>query len=78
MCIHIESTTLTNGTYDLVSESESEQREAQVNLIEVAEDPNQRSEEPLTSFSQEGKPRCMIQYFNLCNYCSFLPAHLSS
>jgi hypothetical protein len=32
MCIHIESTTLADGTYDLVPESESEQREAQVNL----------------------------------------------
>jgi hypothetical protein len=48
MCIHIESTTLTNGTYDLVPKSEKEQREAQVNLTEVAE---------------EGKPRCMIPVF---------------
>jgi hypothetical protein len=40
MCIHIESTTLTDGIYDLVPESESEQREAQVNLTEVAEEPN--------------------------------------
>jgi hypothetical protein len=69
MCIHIESTTLADGTYDLVPESKSEQCEAQVNLTEVTEDPNQSSEEPLTSFAQEGKPRCM---------CSFLPMHLSS
>jgi hypothetical protein len=33
-----------------VPESESEQREAQVNLIEVAEDSNQSSEAPSTSF----------------------------
>jgi len=32
--------TLANGTYELVPESESEKREAQVNLIEVVEDPN--------------------------------------
>jgi hypothetical protein len=63
MCIHIESTTLTDGTYDLVPESESEQREAQVNLTEVAEDPNQSLEEPPTSFVQEGQPRCMIPVF---------------
>jgi hypothetical protein len=30
MCIHIESTTLAGGTYDLVPESESEQGEAQI------------------------------------------------
>jgi hypothetical protein len=64
MCIHIESTTLTDETYDLVPESESEQREAQVNLTKVDEDPNQHSEEPPTSFAQEGKPRCMILVFN--------------
>ena len=43
MCIHVDSTTLTDGTYELVPESESEQREAQVNLTEVAEDLNQSS-----------------------------------
>jgi hypothetical protein len=65
MCIHIESTTLTDGTYDLVLEFESEQRKTQVNLTEVAEDPNQSSEEPPTSFAQEGKPQCMILVFQL-------------
>jgi hypothetical protein len=64
MCIHIESTTLADGTYDLVPESESEQHETQVNLPEVTKDSNQSSEEPPTSFSQEGKPRCMIPVFN--------------
>jgi hypothetical protein len=63
MCIHIELTTLADGTYDLVPEPESEQREAQDNLIEVAEDPNQSSKEPPTSFAQEGKPQCMIPVF---------------
>ena len=43
---HIDSTTLPDGTYELVPESESEQREAQANLTEAAEDPNQSSEEP--------------------------------
>jgi hypothetical protein len=63
MCIHIESTTLADGTYELAPKSESEQRKAQLNLTEVAEDPNQSSEEPPTSFAQEGKPRCMIPVF---------------
>jgi hypothetical protein len=38
-----------------VPEFKSEQREAQVNLTEVSEDPNQNSEEPKASFAQEGK-----------------------
>jgi hypothetical protein len=65
MCIHIESTILTDGTYELVPESESEQHEAQVNLSEVAEDPNQSSKVPPTSFSQEGKPRSITPTFKL-------------
>ena len=65
---HIELTTLTNRTYELVSEFESEQRDAQVNLTEVVEDPNQSSEEPKTSFAQEGKPRSIIPYFQLMQF----------
>jgi hypothetical protein len=50
-----------------VLESESEQREAQVNLTEVAEDPNQSSEAPIASFAQEGNPRSITPIFFLCN-----------
>jgi hypothetical protein len=48
-----------------VPESESEQREAQVNLNEVAKDPNQSSEAPTTSFAQEGKPWSITPTFKL-------------
>ena len=48
---HVDTTTLADGTYELVLEFEREQREARVNLIEVVEDPNQSSEEPKTSFA---------------------------
>ena len=51
MCIHVDSTTLADGTYELVPESESEQREAQANITEAAEDPNQCSEEPKANFA---------------------------
>ena len=46
----------------MVPESESEQREAQVNLTEVTEDPNPISEEARSSYAQEGKPRSMSYY----------------
>ena len=48
---HIDSTSLADGTYELVSESESVQREAQVNLTEAAAAPNQSSEEPKANFA---------------------------
>ena len=48
---HIDNTTLADGTYELVPESKSEQREAQVNLTEAVEDPNQSSEEPKANFA---------------------------
>ena len=38
-------------------------QEAQVNLTEATEDPNLISEEPRTSYAQEGKPRSMSFYF---------------
>ena len=64
MCaFHIDSTTLTDGTYELVPKSENEQREAQVNLTEITEDLNQSSEEPKASAAQEGKPRACPIYF---------------
>jgi hypothetical protein len=48
-----------------VPESKSEQREAQVNLTEVAEDLNQSLEEPKASFAQAGKPRSITPIFKL-------------
>jgi hypothetical protein len=48
-----------------VLESESEQCEAQANLTEVAEDPNQSSEEPTASFAQEGKLQSITPTFKL-------------
>ena len=79
MCIasHID-TTLADGTYELVPESESEQREAQVNLTQATKDPNQVSEEPEASYTQEGKPRSMTYYFQLyTTYCFYILVHLS-
>ena len=60
---HIDTTTLADDTYELVSEYESEQCEAQVNLTEITEDLNQSSEEPKASSAQEGKPRSMSYLF---------------
>ena len=69
---HIDLSTLADGTYELVPESESEQREAQVTLTEATEDMNSNPEEPKTSYAQEGKPRSMSFYFKLCNLLLFL------
>ena len=63
-----DTTTLADDTYELVPESESEQREAQVNLTKATEHPNQSSEEPKASYTQEGKPRSMTYYFK--NYAT--------
>ena len=59
----IDTTTLTDGTNEWMPQSESEQREAQVNLTEATEDPNQASEEPTASYAHEGKPRSMSYLF---------------
>ena len=73
LCIHVETTTLADGTYELVPESESEQREAQANLTEAVEDPGQRSDDPRTNYSQEGKPRSITYFFpNYATHYSLL------
>jgi len=69
---HIDMTTFADETYELVPESESEQREAQANLTEDVEDLNQSSEEPKASYAQEGKPRSIIPIFNLCNFYLYI------
>ena len=59
-------------------ESESELREAQVNLTEAAQDPNQSSEEPKADYAQEGNSRSMTHLFAIyAIYCSYLLVHLS-
>jgi hypothetical protein len=57
--------TVADRNYELVPESESEQREAQVNLMKVAEDPNQYSVVPKTSFNQKAKPWSITPTFKL-------------
>jgi hypothetical protein len=58
---HVDSTTLTDGTYELISEPEQGILEDQVNVAEeLTEAPNQSSEVfdiPDPSPAQEGKPR---------------------
>ena len=77
-CIHIESTTLADGTYELVPASEGEQHEAQVHLTEALEGPSPSSEEPQANFSQEGKPRSMNPIFlNLCHLLLYFTCALS-
>jgi hypothetical protein len=65
-------TTLEDGTYKLVLEPEQGISEDQVNVAEdLTEAPNQSSEVidiPDHSPTQEGKPRCITQFFKLCTY----------
>ena len=57
---HIDTTALADGTYELISESEEGDPEAQVNTTVLTEAPDQSPEEPkanLVSDYREGKPR---------------------
>ena len=58
-CIHIETANFADGTYELVPTHEADTADAQVNALELIQDPNQSSEEPKASSAQEGKPRCI-------------------
>ena len=57
---YIDTTVLSDGTYELILESEEGDQEAQLNATVLTEDPDQSSEEPkavLASDYREGKPR---------------------
>ena len=60
LALHIDTTALSDGTYELISESDGGDPEAQVHAAVLTEDPDQSSEEPraeIVSDYQEGKPR---------------------
>jgi len=57
---HIDTTALSDGTYELIPDSKGGDLEAQVNNIVLTKAPDQSSEEPMAeivSDYREGKPR---------------------
>ena len=60
IALHIDTTALSDGTYELIPKSEGGDYEAQVNTAVLTEAPDQSSEEPktvLASNYREVKPR---------------------
>ena len=60
LVLHIDTTALSDGTYELIPDSEGGDQEAQVNAATLTEDPGQSPEEPkadLASDYHEGNPR---------------------
>ena len=46
LALHIDTTALSDGTYELIPESDGGDLEAQVNTVELTEASDQSSEEP--------------------------------
>ena len=66
IAFHIEATPLADGTYELIQEPDGGFSEAQANVAELTEVPNQDSEEPKASDpidATKDKPRCIILLF---------------
>ena len=60
LALHIDTTALSDGTYELIPDSEGGDLEAQANTTILTEAPDQSSEEPraeIVSGYREGKPR---------------------
>jgi len=64
LCIHIETVNFIDGTYELVPTHEDDTASAQVNSLELIQDPNQSSEDPKASNAQEGKPHSFCKSNN--------------
>jgi hypothetical protein len=73
---HVESMILDDGDYELVPEQEQGFSEDPINIVEtLTEAPNQSLEVSDTidsSPAQEGKPRCITQYFNLLQFYAYI------
>ena len=73
---HIDTTTLADGTYELVPEAEEGPGEAQVNFADAVENPNPTPEASETNLGQEGKPQSITLNLSiqclLYNYCAFM------
>ena len=66
IAFHIETTSLADGTYELIQKPYGDISEAQANVAELTEVPNSDLEEskPTNSIdTTEGKPRCIIPLF---------------
>ena len=50
---HIDTTVLSDGTYELIPESEEGDQEAQLNATVLTEDSDQSSEEPKTVLASD-------------------------
>ena len=60
LALHIDTTALSDGTYELIPDSEGGDLEAQANTAVLTEAPDQSSEEArakIVSNYREGKPR---------------------
>ena len=60
LALHIDMTALSDGTYELIPDSEGGDLETQANTSVITEAPDQSSEEPraeIVSDYREGKPR---------------------
>ena len=60
LALHIDTSALSDGTYELIPESDGGDLEAQVNTAVLTEGPDQSSDElraAIVSDYQEGKPR---------------------
>ena len=64
--MHIETTSLVDGTYEFIQELDGVFSEAQANIVNLTEAPNFDSEEPRSTNSIDtdtDKPRCIILLF---------------
>ena len=76
--MHIETTPLAEGTYELIQEPDGDFSEAQVNTAEITKVPNFDSEEPQHTDSIDtsiGKSRSIILLFQIMPLTVFM--HLS-
>ena len=79
LALHIDTTALSDGTYELIPEFEEGDPEVQVNATILTENPDQSLEEPKTNLAsdyREGKPGHNLVFQIATIYHYYLLVHL--
>ena len=72
IALHIDTTTLSDGTYELIPDSEGADQEAQVNVTILTEDPDQSPEEPKADLASDYREGNHGHKPNISNYALYI------
>ena len=72
LALHIDTTALSDGTYELIPDSEEGDQEAHVNAATLTEDPDQSPEEPKADLASDYREVSPGHKPSISNYALYI------